>query len=50
MKEVKELRLGVLINGKQSISISLNGLPSGIYFMIVQFQTQRLIAKVSVSK
>jgi hypothetical protein len=50
MKEVKELRLGVLINGKQSISISLTGLPSGIYFMIVQFQTQRLIAKVSVSK
>ncbi len=50
MKQVKELKIGVLIKGKQSISLNLNNLPSGIYFVTVQLQLQKLVTKVSLIK
>lgn len=50
MQKVEEVRSGDLIKGKQSITLNLSKQASGLYYIFIQLQNEKLSAKVSLLK
>lgn len=48
MQQVKEIKLGNLVKGKQSETLNLSGLSAGVYFLTLQLQSEKLTAKISI--
>lgn len=48
MQQVKEIKLGNLVKGKQSATLNLSGLSAGVYFLTLQLQSEKLTAKISI--
>ncbi len=48
MQHVKDITLGNLVQGKQNMTVNLNSLASGMYFIIVQLPGKQLKSKIAV--
>jgi Secretion system C-terminal sorting domain len=48
MQPVKEFRIKNILPGKQNITENLNGLSSGMYYIIVHLESKQLTAKISI--